>query len=98
MSVKRISFSAAEKLRVALEAMKGEMTIAEISAKYFVHATQISKWKKQALDYMAAAFTDKLRLHDNSSHDKELAELYQQIGQLKVENDFLKKKCNLFSR
>lgn len=98
MSVKRMSFSAAEKLRVALEAIKGEMTMAEISAKYFVHATQISAWKKQALDYMVAAFTDKLKLHDNSGHDKELAELYQQIGQLKVENDFLKKKSNLFSR
>lgn len=98
MSVKRMSFSAAEKLRVALEAIKGEMTMAEISAKYLVHATQISKWKKQALDYMVAAFNDKLKLHDDSSHDKELSELYQQIGQLKVENDFLKKKCNLFSR
>jgi transposase len=98
MSGKRMSFSAAEKLRVALEAIKGEITIAEISSKYSVHATQINKWKRQALDYMSAAFADKLKIPDTSVHDKELAELYQQIGQLKVENDFLKKKCNLFSR
>ena len=98
MSVKRMSFSAAEKFKVALEAIKGEMTIAEISAKYFVHSSQISKWKKQALDYIAAAFSNKLKMPDNSIHDKELAELYQQIGQLKVENDFLKKKCDLFNR
>lgn len=94
MSVKRLTFTAAEKFKVALEAIKGELTIAEISAKYAVHATQISKWKKQALEYLAVSFTDKKKSQEN--HEKELAELYQQIGQLKVENDFLKKKCNLF--
>lgn len=95
MSVKRLSFSAAEKFKVALEAIRGDMTIAEISSKYAVHATQIQKWKKQALEYLALSFTDKKKPKEN--HEKELAELYQQIGQLKVENDFLKKKCNLFS-
>jgi len=93
MSIKRLSFSAAEKFKVALEAIKAELTMAEISAKYSVHATQISNWKRQALEYLAMSFTDKKRPPDN--HEKELAELYQQIGQLKVENDFLKKKCNL---
>ena len=96
MSVKRLKFSAAEKFRVALEAIKGEKTIAEISSHYHVHATQISSWKRQALDYLAASFTDKKKPEEN--HEKELGELYQQIGQLKVENDFLKKKCDLFLR
>lgn len=96
MSVKRLVFSAAEKFKVALEAIKGELTIAEISSKYGVHATQISKWKKQALDHLACSFTDRKKLAVD--HGKELAELYQQIGQLKVENDFLKKKCNLLFR
>jgi transposase-like protein len=96
MSTKRLKFSAAEKFRVALEAIKGEKTIAEISAHYSVHATQISSWKKQALEYLAASFTDKHKPKEN--HEKELGELYQQIGQLKVENDFLKKKCDLFFR
>lgn len=94
MSVKKLNFSAAEKFKVALEAIKAEITIAEISAKYGVHATQIHKWKKIALEYLAASFTDKKKPQEN--HGKEMAELYQQIGQLKVENDFLKKKCNLF--
>ena len=95
MSTKRMKFSAAEKFKVALEAIKGEMTLAEISAKYFVHPTQISSWKKQSLDYLAASFTDKLKPKENT--EDEVGELYQQIGRLKVENDFLKKKCTLFS-
>lgn len=94
MSTKRLAFSAAEKFKVALEAIKGELTLAEISAKYMVHATQISNWKRLALEYLAASFADKKKPQEN--HEKELAELYQQIGRLKVENDFLKKKCNLF--
>ena len=94
MSTKRLKFSAVEKFRVALEAIKAEKTLAEISAHYSVHATQISAWKKQALEYLAASFTDKRKPQEN--REKELAELYQQIGQLKVENDFLKKKCDLF--
>ncbi len=96
MSVKRLKFSAAEKFRIALEAIKGEKTIAEISSHYGVHATQISNWKRLALGYLADAFTDKRKPAEN--HEKELGELYQQIGQLKVENDFLKKKCDLFLR
>jgi transposase len=96
MSTKRKKFSAAEKFRIALEAIKGELTIAEISAKYRVHATQINKWKKQALDYLATAFADKLKPQEH--HEEKFAELYQQIGQLKVENDFLKKKCDLLDR
>jgi transposase len=96
MSVKRLSFSAAEKYRVALEAIKGEKTVAELSSQYSVHATQIAKWKKQALEYLAASFTEKKKPEEN--HEKELEILYQQIGKLKVENDFLKKKCDLFVR
>jgi transposase len=89
MSKKRRIFSASEKFKVALEAIKEKLTQAEISSKYQIHSTQINAWKKQALEYLAAAFSNKL----NVTHDYEerLAELYRQIGQLKVENDFLKK-------
>jgi transposase-like protein len=59
-----------------------------------VHSTQISKWKKQALEYLQAGFANRLEL-STDYYEKRLAELYQQIGRLKVENDFLKKKCNL---
>lgn len=97
MNRKRRTFSPAEKFKVALETLKGELTLAEISSKYQVHATQVNKWKKQALEYLAAAFSNKLQVASEED-EKKLAELYQQIGQLKVENDFLKKKCDLFNR
>ncbi len=96
MTVKKNRFSALEKLKVAMEAMKGELTIAEISSKYGVHSTQISNWKKQAQEYLHAGFAN--RLETSTDHyEKRLSELYQQIGKLKVENDFLKKKCDLFA-
>jgi transposase len=96
MSQKR-KFSAAEKYKIALEAIKGELTQAQITSKYQVHPTQITKWRKQALDYLQAAFSNKLQVSALvNDYEGKLAELYQQIGQLKVENDFLKKKCDLF--
>jgi transposase len=94
MRGKKRQFSASEKLQVAKEAIKGELTIAEISSKYGVHSTQISKWKKQAQEYLQAGFANRLEL-STDYYEKRLGELYQQIGQLKVENDFLKKKCDL---
>jgi transposase-like protein len=52
MSKTKKQYSAAEKTKIALEAIKGELTIAQISSKYGVHATQISKWKQQAIESM----------------------------------------------
>lgn len=95
MRAKKRRFSASEKLKVAMEAIKSEQTIAAISSKYGVHSSQISKWKKQAQEYLKAGFASRLEL-STDYYEKRLAELYQQIGQLKVENDFLKKKCDLF--
>lgn len=93
----RRKFSPAEKYRIVLEAIKGDLTQAQITAKYQVHVTQINTWKKQALEYLQAAFSNKLELSGLvDEHEKKLAELFQQIGQLKVENDFLKKKSNSF--
>ena len=90
-------FSPVEKYKIAIEAIKGELTQSQITAKYQVHSTQISKWRKQALEYLQAAFSNKLQISSLvEDHEKQLAELYQQVGQLKVENDFLKKKCNTF--
>lgn len=94
---KRQNFNAAEKYKVALEAIKGELTQAQITARYKVHSTQIAKWKKQALEYLQAAFSNKLQISElMADYEGQLAELYRQIGQLKVENDFLKKKSDLF--
>ncbi len=96
MTKKRKAYSASEKAKIALEAMRGELTLAQISSKYGVHSTQIKKWKKLALEQLPDAFTDKANAlqHD---HEKELASLYEQIGRLKVENEFLKKKCDAFA-
>lgn len=94
---KKNKFSSVEKYRVALEAIKGELTQSQITAKYNVHATQISKWRKQALEYLQAAFSNKLQTSSLvEDYEAKLNELYRQVGQLKVENDFLKKKCDMF--
>ena len=91
MTTKRKSFSKSEKVAVAIEAIKAELTMAQISSKYGVHSTQINNWKKQALEYLKEAFTNK---KDNSQklYEAELSKLYEEIGRLKVENDFFKKK------
>lgn len=80
------------KAKVALEAIKGDLTINEVSSKYGVHATQINRWKQQALASLKSCFTGKQEKSD-ISNQLEVDKLYQQIGQLTCENDFLKKVC-----
>lgn len=96
MSTKRRKFTASEKAKIALEAIKGELTMAQIASKYAVHATQVNNWRKQALTYLPDAFGNKVK-QATIDHEEQLAELYAQIGRLKVENDFLKKKSELFN-
>lgn len=91
MSDKRKKYTPAEKAKIALEAIKGELTLAQISSKYGTHATQIHAWKKQMLSLLPDIFRNKHK-QDAIEHNTELAALYEQIGRLKVENDFLKKK------
>ena len=88
-------YSAEEKTKIALEALKGELTFAQIASKYGVHPTQINKWKQQAIELMVAGFKDKRKGKDPGV-DHLVNELYQQIGQLTVERDWLKKKSELF--
>jgi transposase-like protein len=84
------------KAKVALEAVKGRMTINEIAKEYQVHPNQISKWKKQFLESLPGIF-DKSREPRSGGADEELTDqLYQQIGRLKVELDWLKKKSTVF--
>jgi putative transposase len=80
--------------KVALEAIRGERTVNELAGLYQVHPTQIAAWKKRALEGMADLFADgrsKAREDDEALK----AQLYQEIGQLKVELHFLKKKSGL---
>ena len=88
-------YSAEEKAKVAVEAMTGEMTIAQITSKYGVHANQIYKWKKEAIENMISGFKSKSKQQDHSQQEL-VKTLFEQIGQLTVERDWLKKKSTIF--
>jgi transposase-like protein len=92
----RRNHSAEFKARVALEAVKGIKSMSELASEYEVHPTQISKWKKQVLKELPGIFSDR-RKQDADSEEELKARLYQQIGQLQVELDWLKKKCGFES-
>jgi transposase len=77
--------NAAFKAKVAIEAIKGDLTIAELSAQYGVHPSVIHKWKRLVLDKAAAVFED----GSTKSDDEIISRLYKKIGQLEVERDFL---------
>ena len=79
------------KTKVALEALKEQLTISEIESKYEIHPNLVSQWKKRLLDRSESAFNDK-RKQKNDNDEKLVDNLYRQIGQLKVEVDWLKKK------
>src|SRR3954468_14640477 len=87
----RKRYSASFKARVALEAAKQTKTLAELVGRYQVHSVQISQWKKQLLDGIESLFQDgRRRDHDESQAIQ--AELYEQIGRLKMELEWWKKK------
>ena len=96
MSKKRRTFSAKFKAAVALEAIRGMTPINEIASAHGVHPNQVSAWKKQALGSMPEAFQDG-RAGRGREHEDLTARLYQQIGQLKVELDWIKKKSGVES-
>ena len=87
---KRRSFSAEFKAKVALEALSGAHTLAELSAKHNVHPNMIAKWKRQAQEHLPELFSKK-GSRNKASSEAELKELHAKIGQLTVENDFLSK-------
>jgi transposase-like protein len=89
MKQQRKRYSAAIKAKVALEAIRGQKTANEIASEYGVHPTQIAHWKKQALDELPSIFSQG---QGEKTDEALIAALYQEIGQLKVELDWLKKK------
>ena len=88
----RRKFSADFKAKVALEAIKNQKTLAELSHQYEVNAVTISKWKTEFLKNMAVIFENG-REGKAITDSVDIDRLYAQIGQLKVENDFLKKSA-----
>ena len=90
----RKTHDAALKAKVALEALKGEKTIAQLSSQFGVHPNQIGKWKKELLERLPEIFSSKWR-KEHKTDEELVEELYKQIGQLKVELDWLKKKSQL---
>jgi transposase-like protein len=91
---RRRRHSAKFKAKVALEAIRGERSAGELASLYQVHPSQIAAWKKRALEGMADLFADG-RCKGAQNDEALRGQLYQQIGQMKVELDFLKKRSGL---
>ncbi len=90
MSNKRKQYSSQFKAKVALEAIRGEKTVAELASQYEVHPTMINNWKRQVLEEASSLFEKGSELAKvDESQQAQINELYRQIGQLKVERDFL---------
>jgi transposase-like protein len=95
MTGKRKRHSAAFKAKVALEAAKQTRTVAELAKTFQVHPVQISQWKKQLLDGAESLFRDG-RHRDRDDHEAVQAELYERIGRLNMEVEWLKKSVARF--
>lgn len=88
---RRKQYSSDFKARVALAALKSDKTLNELAAHYEVHPQQITKWKKQALEALPGVFTGQIQAADAAAESLQ-ASLYEEIGRLKVELSWLKKK------
>jgi len=94
MKQKRRKFSSAFKARVAIETLKERETLAELSKRFEVHPNMIGKWKQEFLEKSSTVFEGKSEEKPEVDADK----LYSKIGQLEIENDFLKKSLNKIGR
>ena len=92
----RTTYSADFKAKLALEVIKGNRTLAEIASEAQVHPNLLTQWKRQLLESLPTVFSDK-RARENKEQEALTDQLYQQIGQLKVELDWLKKKSGRLS-
>jgi transposase-like protein len=90
----RRGFDGAFKARVALEALRGEKTMGQLSSEFGVHVNQIRQWRQKLLDELPSLFSDR-RSRKEKEGEELLSELYRQIGQLKVEVEWLKKKSQM---
>ena len=88
MTSKRKRYSADFKAKVALEALRGDLTTAQLAAKHGLHHTMVGEWKKQAMEGLTAVFAEQ---EAAKSSEAEIEKLHAKIGQLVVERDFLAK-------
>lgn len=94
MKKERKRYDGTLKAKVAVEAIKGQRTINEIASAYGIHPHQVTQWKKQALEQLPEIFSNG-RVRTQQADEDLRDRLYQEIGQLKVELDWLKKKSGL---
>ena len=95
--MKRRKHSDSTKAKIVLEAIRGEDTANVIAKRYSVHPVMITKWKKHVLDLLPTLFSKKQDNEREKWQERE-AQLFQEIGQLKFELDWLKKKSELFNK
>jgi transposase len=93
MTTTRKTYSPKFKARVAMEALRGEKTLSQLGSQFKVHPIQIAKWRKTALDQLPELFVDGRRKQDKGL--VESTALFEEIGRLKVELDWLQKKAGL---
>lgn len=89
MKRKRRNFKTTFKVKVAVEALKERQTLSELASRFELHPNQISQWKREFLNNADKAFEEKKSKKDDP--EAQMEKLYQKIGKLEVENDFLKK-------
>jgi transposase-like protein len=94
MTTTRKQYSPKFKARVAIEAIRGEKTLSQLGSQFKVHPMQIAKWRKSALDLLPELFVDG-RTKKVRNGEAEGNALYEEIGRLKMELDWLKKKAGL---
>ena len=96
MAGKRTKHTAGFKAQVALAAVKSDRTVNELAAQHGVHPTLVHAWKKQLLVGAETVFASGARIDSNSDAEAQKAELFEQIGRLKMELEWLKKKVAPF--
>lgn len=88
---KRVVYSAALKAKVAMAALRGDRTVSQLGGQFGVHPVQVAKWKRRLVEQAAELFQDGRRRPSDQGPDER--ELYEEIGRLKVELDWLKRKA-----
>ena len=92
MSKKRTQYSQEFKAKIALAAIRGEETVAQLAARYHIHPTQINSWKRQLIEKASDLFGKNNEANNKSVHSAD--DLHRVIGQLTVERDFLARKLD----